>query len=253
VAQSRKTKKAGSNLKPFYWALGVVAVLGIAAIAWIVMRNKTAQAADQPVEVPGADDPGKLVTLAKGVTDGKDNAPVKMLVFSDYQCPFCGQFASQVEPVLTSEFVQKGTLQLVYYDFPLGGGHRFSFLAARAARCAGDQGKFWDYHNLLFGKQSEWAYDDNMPTSKFLDYGKEVGVEPKAFETCVNSTKYQDLVSANRVLGEKLMVNSTPTIFINGKRVPPNAGLDIKALRDMINNDAGITTPAAVPPATTAK
>lgn len=243
MAKTRNAKQS-SNLRGFYWILGVLAVMGLAAIVWVVARGQSAKAAAEPVAVQGADDPQALVAKAKGVAAGKDNAPVKMLVFSDFQCPFCGQFASQVEPLLISEFVNTGKLQLVYYDFPLGGAHKYSFLASRAARCAADQGKFWEYHNVVFGRQSDWSFDESMPLKKFLAYGKDVGVDETKFKKCVRSDRYQDLVSANRALGERLGVNSTPTLFLNGKRVPPDLGLDIKGLRDLINREAGGAPPA---------
>lgn len=247
MAQKKRAPQ-GSNLKPFYWVLGVLAIAGVAVIAWLVMRTQTQRAAVEPVAVAAARDPQALVALAKGVAIGNDNAPVKMLVFSDFMCPFCGTFAAQMEPLITSEFVQPGTLQYVYYDFPLGGTHRHSFLASRAARCAGDQGKFWEYHNLLFGKRSDWAPDTKPPVRKLIGYGQDLGLDQAAFETCVRSDKYQDVVSANRLLGEQLGVNATPTAFINTKRITAEVAMDIKALRQLINAELAA---AGLPPTTT--
>ena len=234
----RKNVKSGTNLKSFYMILAVLLVAGIGVIAWLVTRGQASRAAIDPAPVEGAEDPQALVAKAQGVSIGNDGAPVKMLVFSDFQCPFCASFAAQIEPLLTQEFVQPGTLQFVYYDFPLGGSHKYSFVASRAARCAGDQNKFWEYHNLIFGKQSEWSFDQNPPVRKLIDYGQEVGLERGAFEACVNSDKYQDIVSANRLLGERLGVNSTPTVFVNQKRLPAQMAGDIKALRELIAAEA---------------
>lgn len=238
MAQKKNAGQA-SNLKKFYGVLGAVAVVGVVAILWIVFESRTGSAAMEPVEVAGADDPQALVEKAQGVSLGENTAPVKMLVFSDYQCPYCATFALQLEPLLIEEFVKTGKLQFVYYDFPLGGGHRYSFLVSRAVRCAGDQNKFWDYQNMVFAKQSEWAYDESVPMGKLLDYGKEVGLNGGQFAQCVKSEKYADIVSANRLLGEQLLVNATPTIFVNGRKVPAEAGLDIKYYRDLINSAAG--------------
>ena len=243
MAQKRNTK-GGSNLKTFYWVLGVLLVAGIAAIGLVVMRGSAAKAAVEPIAVQGADDPQALVAKAQGMTLGNDAAPVKMLVFSDFQCPFCAMFAGQIEPLLLSEFVQTGKLQFVYYDFPLGGAHKHSFLVSRAARCANDQGKFWEFHNLAFAKQSEWAFDNDAPIRKMLDYGTQVGLEKGAFGSCVNSDKYADIVSANHVLGERLGVNSTPTVFVNSKRLPAEMAGDIKALRELIDVEASSSTGA---------
>lgn len=238
MAQNRKAKPVKAANK-FYWVLGLVAVAGLIAIGVIVARGRTGSAAMEPVAIEGAQDPQALVAQAQGVSVGPENAPVKMLVFSDFQCPYCGSFALQVEPVLKEEFVAPGKLQIVYYDFPLGGSHRFSFLASRAARCAGDQNKFWEYHNLLFARQSDWSFEANPPVKMFTEFGTEVGLERAEFEKCLKSDKYQDVVSANRTLGERLLVNATPTLFVNGRKLPSEIGLDIPALRDLINQTAG--------------
>lgn len=237
MAQNRKAKPVKAA-KKFYWVLGLVAIAGIVALAMIVVRGRTGAAAMEPVAVEGVLDPQGLVERAQGVSVGPDDAPVKMLVFSDFQCPYCGTFALQVEPVLKQEFVAPGKLQIVYYDFPLGGSHRFSFLASRAARCAGDQDKFWEFHDILFARQSDWSFDANPPVNKFIDLGREVGITGNDFEKCVKSDKYQDVVSANRALGERLQVNATPTLFMNGRKVPSEMGLDVSALRDLINTSA---------------
>ena len=237
MAQKKNTK-GGSNLKTFYWILGVLLVAGIAAIGWVVSRGSASKAAVEPITVQGAEDPQALVAKAQGMTVGNDGAPVKMLVFSDFQCPFCAMFAGQIEPVLLSEFVQSGKLQFVYYDFPLGGAHKHSFLVSRAARCANDQKKFWEFHNLAFAKQSEWAFDQDSPIKKMYDYGTQVGLDKNAFSSCVNSDKYADIVSANKLLGERLGVNSTPTVFVNSKRLPADMAGDIKALRELIDVEA---------------
>lgn len=244
-----KNAKSSSNLKNFYMVLGVLAVVGVAAIAWLVMRGKSGNAAAEPIVVQGTEDPQALVAKAKGISVGNENAPVKMLLFSDYQCPYCGQFASQIAPTITSEFVNTGKLQIVFYDYPLGGAHKYSFLAARAARCAADQDKFWEYHDIIFGRQSDWSFDESMPVKKFLAYGKEIGLDEGKFKKCVESDQYQDLVSANRMLGDRLGVGSTPTLFINGKHIPANTGMNLQALRDLINAEAGGAAPA--PAATT--
>lgn len=253
MAQNRKQQPA-NGLKKFYRMLGILALVGVVAIAIIVVRGRSAGAALEPVEIEGADDPQALVAKAEGVAVGPENAPAKLLVFSDFQCPYCGTFALQIEPQLVQEFVNNGTLQIVYYDFPLGGSHRFSFLASRAARCAGDQNKFWEYHNTLFARQQDWSFAPDAPVREMVKMGEEIGLDKGAFEQCVKSDKYQDVVSANRALGERLMVNATPTLFLNGRKVPGEAGLDMKALRELVTNAAGSAAPAAAatPPAATA-
>ena len=237
MAQAKKTTKK-SGLQPFYYVLIGVAVLGIAAIALTVVRSQGGGAALEPVPVETLNN-AELVDKAAGVAMGPADAPVKMLVFSDYMCPYCGTFAAQIEPALKTEFIDQGKLQLVYYDFPLGGAHVHSFLAARAARCAGDQGKFWEYHNTLFGRQSDWSFQQSPPVGMFVDYANEVGIDRGELESCIKSDKYQDVVSASRKLGDQLGVNATPTLIVNGKRVRAEIGLDIAALRELMRAELG--------------
>jgi protein-disulfide isomerase len=239
VAQARKTaarKKGG--LQPFYYVLGGLALIGIIAIAWTAMRNRGGGAALEPVPLEGLNNQ-EVIARAQGVKLGPDNAPAKMLIFSDFMCPYCGSFASQIEPQLKSEYIDKGKLQLVFYDFPLGGAHVHSFLAARAARCAGDQNKFWEYHNTLFGRLSDWGIASSPPVDQFIDYAGELGIDKGQFGQCLKSDKYQDVVSAGRKLGDQLGVNATPTLILNGKRVRAEIGLDWKALSELLNLEVG--------------
>jgi protein-disulfide isomerase len=251
VAQARKApaKKSG-GLQPFYYVLGGLAVLGIAAIAWTAMRNRGGGAALEPVPLEGLNNQD-VITRAQGIKLGPDNAPAKLLVFSDFMCPYCGTFATTIEPQLKTEYIDKGKLQLVFYDFPLGGSHVHSFLAARAARCAGDQSKFWEYHNTLFGRLSEWGVSQSPPVDEFVDYAGEVGIDRGAFEGCVKSDKYQDVVSASRLLGDQLGVNATPTLILNGKRVRGEIGLDWSALKELLDVETGVAPAAAPAPAAT--
>lgn len=238
MAQARKTPPKKAGLQPFYYVLGGLLVLGIIAIAVTVMRNRAGGAALEPVALEGLNNQ-EIIARAQGIKLGPDNAPAKMLVFSDFMCPACQAFASQIEPMLKSEFIEPGKLQLVFYDFPLGGSHVHSFLAARAARCAGDQNKFWEYHNTLFGRLNDWGRSQTPPIGQFEGYAREVGIDQGQFSSCVRSEKYQDVVSASRLLGDQLGVNATPTLILNGKRVRGEIGLDVDALRELLNAELG--------------
>jgi protein-disulfide isomerase len=239
VAQTRKaTHKKKTGLQPFYYVLGGVALLGVIAIAMTALRNRGGGAALQPVPLEGLNNQ-EVIARAQGIKLGPDNAPARMLVFSDFMCPACAHFATQIEPQLKTEFIEKGKLQLVFYDFPLGGAHIHSFLAARAARCAGDQNKFWQYHDLLFARLSQWATSQAPPTDQLIEYASDVGIDRGRFSECVKSDKYQDVVSASRLLGDQLGVNSTPTLILNGKRARGEIGLDLNSLRDLLNAELG--------------
>lgn len=234
--QKKAGATKGTNLRAFYVVFAVVALAGIAALGYAV-AGRGGQVATEPVELAGMQDMRALVETAKGVTIGESSAPVKLIVFSDYQCPWCGVFASRVKPLLEANEVKAGKLQIVFYDFPLGGGHKHSFVAARAARCAADQGRFWEYHDVLFGQQSRWSAKAATPLAEFEEYAGELGLDPSAFEGCLKSDRYAEMVTANRLLGEALGVNATPTVIINNKRV--SNPLDYEELSKQIAQEPG--------------
>jgi protein-disulfide isomerase len=216
VARQKKGSPAGgSRTNVFYLVLGLVALAGVGTLAYAVFSG--GRAATEPVEVEGLDDPQTLVALARGIPLGDASAPVKILEFGDYECGACATFASTVKPLIRNELVESGQVQFIYYDFPLS-NHRHSFLAARAARCAGDQGRYWEYQDVLFGQQSRWAFQAR-PSDLFLGYAEQIGIDRAAFRSCLESDRHADVVTANYRLGEQLGVNATPTVIVNGRRV----------------------------------
>lgn len=238
MAQSKRkgTQPQGSNMKPFYILLAAIVVLGGGFIAWSMVKGSST--ATQPVDMQFAN-AAEMLQKADGIKRGPDSARVKVLVFADFTCPACKQHALQFGPVMHDSLLSTGKVQEVYYDFPLGGTgeHRHSFLAARAGRCANEQGKFWEYHDILFTRQTEWAYGAAQPTDQLLSYGTQAGLEPKQFASCVRSDKYADAVTASQQLGQQLGVGSTPTIIING-RIP--VWRTWNDLKDVIKRDAGL-------------
>ena len=231
MAQRRAKQKQGN--KPFYYLIGLVALAGVAAIAWAALKP------DEPVSVPPqlpasqTSDPQTLVKLARGVKVGSDAAPVRLLVFSDYMCPACGHFATRVEPQLRAEYVNSGKVQLVYHDFPLVQIHQWSFAAARAGRCAEEQNKFWEFHDRLFAQQKDWMNSNRMPDDKFREYATGVGLNEQSFTACLNSERHSELVSANMALGNQVGVPGTPALYMNG-RFLANEWQDYKDLKKRV-------------------
>jgi protein-disulfide isomerase len=221
-SKKRKKSAGGASLKPFYVVLGVLALGGVGWIAYSLAGGKD-QPAVAPIEIPGINEVATLVEKAKGVERGAADAKLQVMVFSDFTCPACQGFSTRIEPMLRQDFIDNGKVRFVYHDFPLdmnperGGQHRWGFIAARAARCAVDDDKFWEYHDVLFGRQTEWAYSMNTPTKELESYASQIGMDGKKFSDCLKSDKYADVVTANRLLGENLNVGSTPTIFIGSR------------------------------------
>ncbi len=213
--ERRKSREGGSNMTKFYGILAVIAVVGIGAIGYSVGSNAFGTAVSEPIDIPGLDDQATLVEMAQGVTKGDPNAPFTIVEFGDYQCPGCGGFALSVKPQIELTLVESGKAKFVYYDFPLIQIHPNAFLAARAGRCAGDQDAFWQYHDALFRNQSAWASDPS-PIGRFVDYAESAELDGGAFESCLRSDRYADVVTANLRLGEELGVGGTPTVMVQG-------------------------------------
>lgn len=225
-----KGSQAGSSMA-FYGVLGVIALAGVAAIGYAMLGDGGA-AATELVEID-APDVRALYEQAIPVRLGPENAPVKVVEFGDFQCPGCGQFSLQTRPAIVEQYVATGKVQFVFYDFPLVSIHDKSVLAARAARCAGDQpapgadsdeSAYWIYHDKLFQEQGTWAYKQGSVIGDFVGYAEELGLDVGAFETCLKSDRFADVVTANRRLGDELRITSTPTILVNNRRLGfPNA------------------------------
>jgi len=139
---------------------------------------------------------------------GGDKAPVTIVEFSDFHCPFCKQVVSTLAK-LESQYGDK--VKLVFRDFPIESLHPGASKSHEAARCADEQGKFWAYHDKLF------AGPANSNPELFNRFAKEVGLEPAAFETCLGSGKHQAAIKKDIEEGQRLGVAGTPAFFINGR------------------------------------
>jgi protein-disulfide isomerase len=227
---------------PFYVILGVIAVAGIGVLFYQARGGATP--ALEPV--PVAMDPAQLAR-APGVAMGPEDAPVVIYEFADFQCPGCATFATFVAPLIKEHYVEQGTVRYVYYDFPLP-NHQHSFLASRAARCAEEQDRFWEYHDLLYARQQRWSSVGDA-SRLFIDYANELGLDRSAFSDCLRSDRYALEVTQNLRLGESLGVNSTPTLFINGKRMPPVSFRELRGIIDqeLATNPVAGASPGAEP------
>jgi protein-disulfide isomerase len=143
---------------------------------------------------------------AKGPARGPENARITLVEFSDFQCPFCSKAHDTVEQVMQS---YPGKVRLVFRHFPLD-FHKNAAKAAEAAMCANEQGKFWEYHDVLFKNQQ------TLEIAQLKDHAKSVGLDTSTFSTCLDSSKYKKSVDEDMAAGQKVGVSGTPAFFING-------------------------------------
>lgn len=147
---------------------------------------------------------------------GDNNAPVTIVEFADFQCPFCGEWQKTIFQELKSKYIETGKARFVFMDYAFLGDE--STRAAQAARCANDQNRFWEYHDLLYTKQSgenEGAFiDDNLK-----QFAKELKLNEDEFNSCFDSNKYASQLNSDIVEADEYGVISTPTIYINGNKL----------------------------------
>jgi len=151
---------------------------------------------------------------------GDPNAPITILEFSDFQCPFCARFHVQTLPLLFEEYIAAGKVNLVYRDFPIQSIHPNALPAAVAAECANEQGKFWEYHDTLFEKQSVWArLNSDAAISTFSQFATDVGLEQQQFDSCLGSGKYLEEVQHDMREGREYDITGTPGFFIGNEEI----------------------------------
>jgi protein-disulfide isomerase len=144
---------------------------------------------------------------------GSEKAPVTIVKFEDFQCPFCKQIQPTVNALLSR---YDGKVRLVHKDLPLESLHPQARQAAEAARCAHEQGKFWEYHDKLYATAPKASADD------LRSYAKDVGLNADSFDRCFASGKYKEVVQRDLNEGAQLGLTGTPTFFINGREISGN-------------------------------
>ncbi len=145
---------------------------------------------------------------------GKAEAPVQLVEYSDFQCPYCKDLVPMLNKVLTDYGDQ---ISVEYNDFPLIQAHPNAMAAAEAAQCALQQHKFWEYHDTLFNQQTSWnALPD--PTSNFVQYAVELQLNSDQFSQCLNNHEQKATVTEDIAEGNSKRISGTPTLFVNGEK-----------------------------------
>jgi protein-disulfide isomerase len=142
---------------------------------------------------------------------GGESAPVIITDFSDFQCPRCERHVQSTEPEIKKEYIETGNVAYVFKHFPWRGTDSFS--AALASECANEQGKFWEYHDVLFqnqqGVDSGWA-----SIEKLKEFASAIGLDRQQFDSCLDSEKYKSNIDRDLALVEELGLDTTPSFLI---------------------------------------
>ena len=165
---------------------------------------------------PESESDSSLLTVTKLIDGGSPimgnpNAPITILEWGDYQCTFCYKFHQNTLDVINEDFIKTGKVKLVFKDFPLNGPD--STLAAEAAYCAQDQGKYWQYHDELYknweGERTGWITRDALEK-----FGTTINLDLNEFNKCLDQQKYQDKVTSLHNFGKEIGIDATPSFLV---------------------------------------
>lgn len=206
--------------KPFslhwsYWlVLPAVFLLGLGS-GWLAWgQNTTPQAAAGATDLVTVKGDVKRYDIPLEADDpvlGPENAPITIIEFSDYQCPYCTRWYTEVYTRMMKDY--QGKIRFVYRDFPLYSIHPEAGPAAEAANCAGEQDAYWKFHDTLFQQNQD------LGSAAYSRYAADLGLNVEQFDKCVKERRYKDEVDADYKYASKLGVSSTPTFFVNGLAV----------------------------------
>jgi protein-disulfide isomerase len=200
---------ARSNALTLWLALPFAFLVGLFS-GWLLWGLSASSAKNTQVTV---DENVKRYTVSADDDPflGPQDAPITIVEFSDYQCPYCTKWYQEVHSRLMKDYA--GKVRFIYRDFPLYSIHPEAQSAAEAANCAGEQGAYWQFHDVLFGQNSE------LGVPAYTKYAAALGLNTSQFDQCVSDRKYKSEVEADYKYASSLGVSSTPTFFVNGLAV----------------------------------
>jgi protein-disulfide isomerase len=209
----------GKNLPILIIAAGVLLAVGA---AFYMKRGNAVEAGDDNPKAGAANPspptgPAAAMKLGGGRVTGKESATMTLVEFGDFQCPSCGLYHPIISGLLEDS---PDLVKLEFHHFPLLSIHPNALPASKAAEAAGDQGKYWEMHNLLFERQQAWSGRAN-PEDDFMAMAREIGLDAARFQQSYRSQEVQDRVLADVSRGNDIHVDATPTFFINGLALRP--------------------------------
>jgi protein-disulfide isomerase len=161
---------------------------------------------------------GSIIDFGDRPANGERTAKLTMVEFSDYQCPFCGKYVRETYPQIEAEYIATGKVRTVFLDMPLESIHKLAFKGAQAARCAGEQGKYWEMHDRLFGNQT--ALEPWTP------HAQAIGLDVPKFETCLASGKFDQDIRRDMAQAQRVGVSGTPAFMI-GRTEPGSSKVKV--------------------------
>ncbi len=205
--------------KEYFLPVSILVAAVLVAGAVIYSAGVSTPSGEQTGDEPVVEKSDILNLNSNDVILGDPNAPVTVVEYSDFQCPFCGRFFSQTVSRLKSEYIASGKVKFVYRHFAFLGPE--SKAAALAVECAKDQGKFWEMHDNVFNEEiaDGKEHNGNLNEETFLRLAKDIGLNTGEYQSCLDDEKYAGKVSRDYASAQVVGVRATPTIFVNGEKV----------------------------------
>mgnify|MGYP001616288580 CR=1 FL=1 len=205
--------------KEYFLPVSILIAAVLVAGAVIYSAGVSAPAGDGVGDEPVVEKSEILNLTASDVVLGNLDAPVTIIEYSDFQCPFCGRFFSQTVNRVKQEYIKTGKVKFVYRHFAFLGDE--SKAAASAVECAKDQGKFWDMHDAVFGSEINdgQEHNGNLKRSLFMTLAEGIGLDTEQYGSCLDDEKYVGKVERDYASAQVIGVRATPTIFVNGEKV----------------------------------
>jgi len=213
--------------------VAVIAAIALIGVANLLQGDDGNASSNTPIDIPDH------TAAADGMTLGNADAPVTIYEYSDFQCPFCRVAAAETVPALDTDYLATGKAKLIFKNMAFLGQE--SRWAAEAAACAGDQGKFWEYHNKLFEEQN----GENEGTYKVENlkrFAQEIGLNAGDFNTCFDAGKYTGQIADEVSEAKNRGINATPTFFVGQTEVESSYDAISKAIDDELVK-LGLATP----------
>lgn len=206
---ARQPRRSGPSSTALVLAVVAVAVIVVAGIALL----------DQGQAAPETGEDTATYDKSMGAAD----APVLVMEYADFQCPYCKLFAEGTGQQLKTEYVDTGQVRFVFRNLAFLGDE--SVWAAEAAECAKDQGRFWEYHDKIFAEQG--AENSGMLSMDNLkEFAASLELDTARFDECLDTHEHRDQVQAERAEAQRRQINATPTLLVNGQLIQGGANYD---------------------------
>ncbi len=219
---AQKTKKSDAGPPPSGGGNKVFLIIGglivVGGLGWLLTAGRGG--AVGPLPTPAEFEALSAEVTADpstGISLGAADAPVVIEEFVDYSCPACARFTGFAGKLIRQNYVEVsgGPVRWVLYDYVLGSFPN-SVPAAMAARCAGEQDRYWPMSDLLFSRQTRW-YTSASPEGEFTQAAEDVGLDMGAYRSCMGESRYLNEIASSRAYGNSRGVGSTPTVFVDGQ------------------------------------